>query len=141
MAKHPEREFMWHCGVESCKEGRVIGTAYCAKHTTIESRAGIRSVKVTWMWVAMTGIPAVWCLYYAQLLLGATCENVTFNWGSALTSAFTCTAEDPSSGGFSWLSAPGGTTLGAALAIGGFGLAMIAVFASVALWQRYRGTA
>lgn len=133
------REPMWDCGVYSCMRRRVQGTAYCAEHAELPSRAPTRRSRPTWIWIPVTGVLAAWCLSYAYELLGATCEHVTFHWGGLITSAFTCVGDGASgSSGFSWLSAPQGTVVGAALAISGFALAMASFATGVVLYNRSR---
>ena len=136
MAKDVNSIFMWQCGVEHCKETRVSGTGYCAKHASLQSRASAHGER-TWLWIPATAIPAWWCLNNASQLLGVSCKRISFTWRTIATSAFRCENGDfaPSTG-YSWLSAPSGTALGTALSIVGFMLGMSAVAVSIVLWNR-----
>jgi hypothetical protein len=137
MAKR--REPMWGCGVYSCNRRRVQGTAYCAKHAKLPSRAPSRRPRPTWIWILVTGVPATWCLSYANELLGAACEHVTFHWSGLITSAFTCGRDGASgSSSLAWLSAPEGTVVGAVLAVSGFALAVASIGTAIVLHARSR---
>jgi len=128
------------CGVKGCHEPRVMGTAYCQNHVTLESRTQTSIHGGTAATGLITAILAVWCLYNASTLTGLECRAVAFNGSGIITGAFDCVPQiGPTSDiGFAWLAAPLGLALGSMLTIIGFALFMISAGILFVLWNRNR---
>lgn len=131
---------MTACGVEGCHDLRVMGTPYCHKHATIESRTHPPVHLGALFTGIIASLLAVWCLYNSSLLADKTCKAVDFDWGGIITGAFVCV---PPTGAFtdigsSWLAAPGGVALSSALSFIGFSLFMTAAAIFIVLWNRSR---
>ena len=140
MTKKPQSVFLTACGVEGCKDLRVMGTPYCHKHATIESRARHGVHGGTLATALITAVLAVWFLYNASTLTGLDCRAVAFNWRGIITGAFECIPQEGpvSQVGMAWLAAPLGVALGSALTIVGFALFMISASIFLVLWNRNR---
>lgn len=143
MTKKPQSVFLTSCGVEGCKDLRVMGTPYCHKHSSMESRAHAGVHGGTLATGIVTALLAVWFLFNASTLTDLDCKEVSFHWSGIITGAFDCVPQEGpvSQVGMSWLAAPLGVALGSALTIVGFAFFMISASIFLVLWNRNRRVA
>lgn len=120
-----------------------MGTPYCHKHATIESRAHRPIGGGTLATCVVTALAAVWCLINASNLTGLDCRAITFSWTGILSGPFTCVPQEGemANTGMAWLAAPGGIALGSMLTIIGFIFFMISASIVFVLWNRNRRSA
>ena len=128
MANKSQGLFLNACGVQGCRDPRVLGTAYCHKHATIESRTHVSSGRAYWVFGALVAALSMWCIVNAFAISGLECSQVNFAADRLFTGAFVCVPEDSTlvQPGLGLFSSHASLNTSIVLALAGMALAAIA---------------